>query len=128
LVFNTYFEKETSYRGLAMDVECNPQAYYEASEDATSFYIKEQHDWQMSISFCEDNPYTFLLYTFEKENDMKCVRETNKEIEGIIYPFILEVEDLSGQRRIDRFIKVDACGITEFHDRSTGLTWTQKIK
>ena len=125
LVFNAYFEEAKSWRGLAMDYECHPLAYYEAGEGKeTGIYIKEQHDWQVSIFFCEDMPYKGI--TFDKENDMKCIGTTNKEIGENVYSFVLEIEDLSGQRRIDKFIKVDFYGILEFHDKATGLTWTQR--
>ena len=126
LVFNTYFEKENSWRGLSMDIDCRPQAYYEALDNKTNIYIKEQHDWQLTVFFCEDTPYRGI--TFDKENDLKCVNTTNKKVGEKIYQFVWEIEDLSAQRRIDRFIKTDFHGILEFHDKKTNLTWTQLIE
>jgi len=125
LVFNEYFEEKKYFRGLYMDVECNPLAYYEALDSNTSIYLKESHDWQLSVIFCEDKPYKGI--TFDKENDFKCIKTTNKKIGENFYPFVFEIEDLSSQRRIDRFTKVDFYGIVEFHDKKTGLTWMQII-
>ena len=125
LVFNAFFEGESSWRGLAMDYECVPEAYYEALDNKTGIYIKEQDASLISVSFCEDTPYKGL---FDQEHDMKCVPCATKEIGENVYPCVWEVEDLSGQRRIDKFIKVDFHGILEFHDKATGLTWTQKTR
>jgi len=126
LVFNTYFEGASSSRGLAMDYECSPTAYYEAIDDKTGVYIKEQHVRVMSVFFNKDTEYKNISYDIE--NDMKCKFTTDKKIGEIIYSFVWEVEDLSGNRRIDKFIKVGFHGILEFHDKETGLTWTQIIR
>jgi hypothetical protein len=127
LVFNEYFEGATSWRGLAMDVDCSPQSYYEALDRETNMYIKEQHDWQLYAFFGNDAPYTFHFRTHEKANDLKCICTVNKAIAGNVYPLVMEVEDLSGQRHVNKFIKVDFYGILEFQDKITGLTWKQDI-
>jgi len=77
------------------------------------------------VSFGNDKEYNFPWLTGIVENDNKSYFAENKEYNFVVYSFVLEVEDLSGNRRIDRFIKVANHGIIEFHDKTTGLTWRQ---
>ena len=78
-----------------------------------------------TVSFGNDKEYHFPLWTGIVENDNKCQYFENKEFNNVIYSFVFEVEDLSGNRRIDRFVKVANLGIVEFHDKQTDLTWRQ---
>ena len=68
--------------------------------------------------FCNDKAY---LRDDEPKDDCE-KEESDTVINGLSYRKYV-VRDISGERRIDRYIKLDYRGIIEFHDKSTGLTW-----
>ncbi|MDR0789438.1 MAG: hypothetical protein LBO06_01440 [Bacteroidales bacterium] len=129
LVVNEFYaEQESMFKGLYMDYECEPQAYYIAGGDSSmNFFIKEQHDWEIQVSFGQEVNYTFpwRASSVIVENDMSMFYENGKEIRGRVYQYVMEVKDKSNRRRIDKFIKVGYYGILEFHDKETNLTWVQ---
>jgi hypothetical protein len=128
----TFFEGPSSFKGFGMDYECHPLALYTTSKDSiTNIYLKEQYDYRISIIFIDDLPYNFpsgIYRNFEQAGDASGTFEVEKEINGVKHKYVWEVEDLSQNRRIDKFTKVSNHGIIEFHDKDTDLTWTQLIK
>ena len=92
------------------------------------FYIREStFSPDSQVTFGKDKGYD-LFSASEVKNDLRQHFTENKQINGITYSGVWEVEDLSVKRRINRFVKVDYHGIIEFHDKQTGLTWTQVNK
>jgi hypothetical protein len=125
-----YAEPESEFKGLYMDYECDPKAYYIAVVSSPmNFFIKEQHDWEIQIYFGQEINYTlpWRASSVIIENDMSMSYENGKEIRGRVYQYVMEVKDKSNRRRIDKFIKVGYYGILEFHDKETDLTWIQLI-
>jgi len=103
--------------------ECFYPSSYSTNE-INGISISESSN-SLSVSFGNDKEYYNPWWTGIVENDNRSHSESNKEFNGVIYSFVFEVEDLSGNRRIDRFVKAGYHGIIEFHDKDTGLTWTQ---
>ena len=126
LVKNVYYEADKTWTGKSTDIDCQPKAYYEASDNQSDISLKELHNWDISITCCKDAPYQFHLRISEEEDNFRCRHLRNKEIGGKIYASVWQVEDLSGKRRIDKIRKAAYHGIIEFHDKNTGRTWTQK--
>ena len=110
---------------LKGEKECYYSASYTTNEINGISISESSLFW--TVSFGNDKEYDFPWWTGIVENDNKCQYTENKEFDGVIYSFVFEAEDLSGNRRIDRFVKVANHGIIEFHDKVTGLTWTQVI-
>lgn len=107
----------------------NKECYYPASystNEINGISINEIDYW--NFSFGDDKEYIFPWWTGIVENDNKCQYTKDKEFNGVVYSFVFEAEDLSGNRRIDRFVKVANRGIIEFHDKATGLTWRQVLE
>ena len=123
-VTDFYAEGTTKTKGVYTTYECNPQAYYSTSGD-DFLVIKEVHKGRIQVYFCDDDAYSLLFKSEEKSKNQNVKFTQNKDINGITFSFVWEVEDLSGKRRIDKFIKADSLGIVEFHDKNTGLTWSQ---
>jgi hypothetical protein len=125
VVFDFYAEeaRDGEWDIVYWEEDCYPSASYITNENR-GISIKESSNIGLTVSFCVDKEY-FLWGKEEIENDRRMQFVSNGQINGIAYSYIIEVEDLSSQRRIDRFIKVENYGIIEFHDRDTGLTWTQ---
>ncbi|MDR3244938.1 MAG: hypothetical protein LBT50_00715 [Prevotellaceae bacterium] len=123
VVINFYAEDASETKGFYTTYDCRPEAYY-STKESRGISIKEKHTWDIQIFFCTDKQYD-ILWASEKSHDLMVEYTQDKEIQGVIYSFVWEVKDMSNQRRIDRFIKVSNHGIIEFHDKITGLTWTQ---
>ena len=66
---------------------------------------------------------SWTLKYYESKDDCE-KEESDTVINGLSYRKYV-VRDISGERRIDRYIKLDYRGIIEFHDKSAGLTWKQ---
>ena len=101
------------------DYECNLDTYYQ-TDTQQGISIKEHIVSITSVQFCTDKAY--LKYDEPKDDCEK--EELDTVINGLSYRKYV-VRDISGERRIDRYIKLDYRGIIEFHDKSTGLTWKQ---
>jgi hypothetical protein len=106
---------------------CYAGASY-ATNECNGISIKESTIFLDSlVTFGKDKGYD-LLSSQEIKNDFRQHFSENKQINGVTYSGVLEVEDLSGNRRIDRFTKVNYHGIIELHDKITDLTWHQILK
>jgi hypothetical protein len=124
VVDDFYADGPFSFRGLYMDVECRPECYYKmTSLSNPQMTIKEAQTWNLEISFCEDQPYKNVIHGVNE--DFRYEDLGNFPIDTITYYGVVKVYDLSGQRRIDSFMKAIEHGIIEFHDKQTDLTWTQ---
>ena len=105
-----------------MDIECGDKCYYQMiSKSNLQLTIKETETRSMEICFGTDKPYTQIVF----HRPPSYVNSDFKYEVFVNADDVITVKDLSGQRRIDSFIKVPFRGITEFHDKQTGLTWTQ---
>ena len=101
------------------DYECNLDTYYQ-TDTRQGISIKEHIMYITGARFCNDKAY---LRDDEPKDDCE-KEESDTVINGFSYRKYV-VRDISGERRIDRYIKLDYQGIIEFHDKSTGLTWKQ---
>ena len=101
------------------DYECNLDTYYQ-TDTQQGISIKEHIMYITGARFCNDKAY---LKAGESKDDCE-KEELDTVINGLSYRKYV-VRDISGERRIDRYIKLDYRGIIEFHDKSTGLTWKQ---
>ncbi|NDW13670.1 hypothetical protein D0T50_12325 [Bacteroides sp. 214] len=104
------------------DYECDYDTYYQTAVQ-NGISIKEHITYNMSIKFCDDNEYEVTFSDHTEKNNYK-VEVTDTLLNGTICDKYL-IKDLSFNRRIDACIKVDFCGIIEFHDKVTDLTWRQ---
>ena len=130
VVDDFYAEGPNSWRGLAMDIDCSPKCYYKmTSLSNPQMTITETQTWKLNICFCDDKPYDNVI--FIRNNVTK--RDFDYEIIGnyqrdtITFYGVTKVNDLSGQRNINNFIKAINHGIIEFYEKQTDLTWTQII-
>lgn len=101
------------------DYEYNLDTYYQ-TDTQQGISIKEHIMYITGARFCNDKAY---LKADEPKDDCE-KEELDTVINGLSYRKYV-VRDISGERRIDRYIKLDYRGIIEFHDKSTGLTWKQ---
>ena len=119
-----YAEGNSSFKSFpVMDVFCDPECYYKmTSRSNLKMTIKETETRMMEICFGEDKPYEQVVSHIQP----KYVSSYSKYEVYSNNDFIITVNDLSGERNIDSFIKAPFRGIIEFHDKQAGLTWTQK--
>ncbi|MDR1543944.1 MAG: hypothetical protein LBS50_05970 [Prevotellaceae bacterium] len=104
------------------DYECDLDIYYR-TDIKDDISIKEHITYGMSVQFCNDNEYKITSGNYTKKDD--CKMEVSDTVVNDISCKKYLVKDLSFNRRINIFVKVDFCGITEFQDKVTGLTWVQ---
>ena len=118
-----YAEEPSSYKlGFLMEGHCTPECYYKmTSRNNLKMTIKETQTWSLEICFGEDRPYEQVVFHFPPKH----VNSYSEYEVSVNKDYITTVNDLSGKRNIDSFIKAPFRGITEFHDKQTGLTWTQ---
>ena len=131
VVSDFFAEGPNSWRGLAMDIDCSPKCYYKMTALSNSqMTINETETWKMDISFCDDKPYDNVIFirsnVVNKDFDYEIIG--NYQTDTITFYGVIKVNDLSGQRRIDNFMKAVNHGIIDFHDKRTDLIWTQIIK
>lgn len=122
LIVNDFHSKGPYKFSSYPDYECDLDTYYQTNiKDDIS--IKEHITYGMSVQFCNDNEYKITSGNYIKKDDFEMeVQDTVfNNISGKKYL----VKDLSDRRRINTFIKVDFCGVVEFHDKVTGLAWKQ---
>lgn len=120
---NDFYANEAgSFKGfLIMDVDCSGECYYKMSSSyPLQMTIKETHTWSMEICFGENGTYEQVVFHLPSGYISSLGYETFVDSD-----YIIRVNDLSGNRRINSFVKAPYRGIIEFHDKQTGLTWTQ---
>ena len=116
-----FAEGPSSFKGLAMDVDCSPKCYYKMiSRSNLQLTIKETETWSMEICFGENGTYKQVVFHLPSGYVSSLEYETFVDSD-----YIIRVNDLSGNRRINSFVKALFRGIIEFHDKQTGLIWTQ---
>ena len=122
-----YAEGPSSFtvRGL-WEGHCSPKCYYQMVSISNLQMTIKETDNSPSIDICfgKDNPYQRVV-------SYRPPHYINSSFEYEVFvntDYVITVNDLSGKRRINSFIKTPYHGITEFHDKQTGLTWTQIIK
>lgn len=106
---------------------CLPSAMYKTAQ-VNGFSIEENQLGTLSVTFSDDAEYKLYAISNKVDGDHVSECTDNKIIDGTKYDTVWEVEDLSGKRRIDQFVKVANHGILKFHDRKTGLTWAQILR
>jgi hypothetical protein len=125
LVVNDFYSKGKYEFSSYPDYECDLDTYYQ-TEFKGDISIKEHITYGMSVQFCNDNEYKITSGNYTKKDDYKM--EVSDTVFNGISGKKYFVSDLSLNRRINTFVKVDFCGIIEFQDKITGLTWKQIIK
>jgi hypothetical protein len=125
LVVNDFYSKGYYEFSSYPDYECDLDTYYK-TDTKRDMAIKEHITYGMSIQFCNDYEYqiTFGNYIKKGDYEMEVSDTTLNDLSCRKY----FVKDLSFKRRINSFVKVDFCGIIEFHDKITDLTWRQVVK
>jgi hypothetical protein len=117
-----YAEGPTTLKKSFARQGCSPKCYYQmTSRSNLQMAIKETDTWSLEVCFGENKPYTQVVFH-------RPPRYENSHFEYEVFvnaDYVITVNDLSGERRINSFIKAPFLGIIEFHDRQTGLTWTQ---
>lgn len=119
LVVIDFFSKGYYEFKAPPDYECDLDTYYQ-TDTKQGISIKEHIMYITGARFCNDKAY---LRDDEPKDDCE-KEESDTVINGLSYRKYVVI-DISGERRIDRYIKLDYRGIIEFHDKSTGLTWKQ---
>ena len=122
LIVNDFHSKGYYEFSSYPDYECDLDTYYQ-TDIKKDISIKEHITYGMSVRFCNDNEYKITSGNYTKKDDYKM--EVSDTVVNDISCKKNLVEDLSLNRRINRFVKVDFCGIVEFQDKVTGLTWVQ---
>jgi len=122
LIVTNFYSKGYYEFSSYPDYECDLDTYYQ-TDIKNEISIKEHITYGMSVQFCNDNEYKIALGNYTKKDDYRV--EVLDTIFNDISCKKYLVEDLSYNRRINKFVKVDFCGIIEFQDEATGLTWVQ---
>jgi hypothetical protein len=122
LIVNDFYSKGYYEFSSYPDYECDYDTYYQTNIE-NDISIKEHVTYGMSVKFCNDNEYKITSGNYIKKNDYE-MEVSDTVFDGISCKKYL-VKDLSFNRRINTFVKVDFCGIVEFYDKVTSLTWTQ---
>jgi hypothetical protein len=128
VVTDFYATEPREIKGFYTTFNCCDGAYYSTS-NVYGIYIKEEISCNYHINFCTDkiyNPVSWHSHTID--GDMSILQSQDTVVAGISYPQVCIVQDLSGERRIDKFILLEYHGVLQFHDKQTDLTWTQLIK
>ena len=120
-----FAEGPSSFKGFfVMDYSCDPECYYQMiSSSILLMTIKETDTYCMAICFGNDKPYTQVVF----HRPPKYIDSYSEHEVFVNSDYVITVNDLSGKRRIDSFIKAPYNGIIEFHDKQTDLTWKQII-
>jgi hypothetical protein len=129
IVTDFYADGPSEKRSCYPDVQCCDGAYYSTNK-VNGIYIKEENTGcNYRISFCDDKIFeSALWHSHIIDGDMSILQNQDTVVAGINYSQVCVVQDLSGERRIDKFILLKYYGVLQFHDKQTGLTWTQLIK
>jgi hypothetical protein len=122
LIVNDFHCKGSYEFSSYPDYECDFDTYYQ-TDIKNDISIKEHITYGMSVQFCKDNEYKINSGNYIKKGDYE-MEVLDTVFNGISCQKYF-VKDLSFNRRINTFVKVDFCGIIEFHDKVTGLTWVQ---
>jgi len=104
------------------DYECDLDTYYQTNIE-NDISIKEHITYGMSVQFCNDDEYKITSGNYTKKDDYEM--EVSDTVFNNISCKKYLVKDLSSNRRITTFVKMDFCGVIEFQDKVTGLTWIQ---
>ena len=122
LIVNDFYSKGYYEFLTYPDYKCDYDTYYQTNIEA-DISIKEHITFGMKVKFCNYNAYWIASGNYMKKDDYEM------EISDTVFNNIALkkyfVKDLSFNRRINTFVKVDFCGIIEFQDKVTGLTWRQ---
>lgn len=122
LIVNNFYSRGYYEFSSYPDYECDLDTYYQTNMK-NDISIKEHITYGMSIQFCNDNEYKITSGNYTKKDDYEM--EVSDTIFNDISCKKYFVKDLSSNRRITKFIKMDFCGIIEFYDEITELTWIQ---
>jgi hypothetical protein len=120
LVTDFYASEGYERKGFFTTYECISSAYYFANGNNNISIRENDNSRDIVVSFCGDEKYDLRWQSVTKDNDYY--------VDFSMDIVVWQVMDLSDQRRINKFTKVANRGITEFHDKATGLTWTQIYK
>lgn len=119
-IVNDFYSKGYYEFSSYPDYECDLDTYYQ-TDIKNDISIKEHITYGMSVQFCNDNEYKITSSNYTKENDYKI--EVSDTVFNDMSCKKYFVKDMSFNRRIVTFIKMDFCGIIKFYDKVTGLTW-----
>lgn len=122
LVVNNFYSRGSYEFSSYPDYDCDLDTYYQTNIQ-NDISIKEHITYGMSVQFCNDNEYKIASGNYIRKDDYE-MEVSDTVLNGNLAKKYL-VKDLSFNRRINRFVKIDFCGVTEFHDKDTKLTWTQ---
>jgi hypothetical protein len=129
IITDFHADDSIEIRSCLPDVQCCAGAYY-STNSVNGISIKEEFKYcHYIINFCNDKIFDpALWHSHTIDGDMSILQSQDTVVAGINYPQVCIVQDLSGERRIDKFILLEYHGVLQFHDKQTGLTWTQLIK
>jgi len=117
LVTDFYASQGYERKGFYTTYECISSAYYFTNENNGISIKENDNSRDVIVTFCNDKKYDLIWQSLTIDNDYHI--EFDKDV------VMWKVTDLSGQRRINKFIKVANRGITEFYDHHTSLIWRQ---
>jgi hypothetical protein len=128
IITDFYADKPSETKGFYTTFNCCDGAYYSTNK-VNDIYIKEEDTGcGYRISFCGDKIFNPTSWHPHVIADDMSIEYQDINVAGIIYPQVSIVQDLSGKRKIDKFILLEYHGVLLFHDKQTDLTWTQLIK
>jgi hypothetical protein len=131
-VADTYKTEDSKKREfyLALDIECNAQAYFETN---TNYLVKYKlkvtaHSVYayMDVEIEPNKPITFSYDTaFPSNGNVVGKYYSEKEVDGKIYHdlFLVDIDTTKTLGSISEFIMVANIGILEFHDAVKNKTW-----
>ena len=121
LVVTTYHNSGPYEVKSVPDYVCSVDAYYVTSSYQGLCIQEHLKDVvPCPVKFGNDPEYD-VQYLSEVNGDFKAtIQDTTYHDMSCLK---CDVEDLSGKRRISRYVKMEFLGIIEFFDKTTGLTW-----
>ena len=122
LIVNDFYSRGAYEFTSYPDYDCDLDTYYQ-TDIKNGISIKEHITYGISVQFCNDVSYKTTSSNYTEKDNYK-VEVSSITVDNILVRKYF-VTDLSFNRRIDRFTKIDTYGIIEFHDKTTGLTWKQ---
>ncbi len=128
-----YFRNEpSSFTGLAMDVDCNYEKYYQ-TDIQNGYFIREHfnnffsRNDDIEVSFTENDTFGLNTYNVSSENyDYSTVEfYQNLSINGSEYNdvYYLLKDTINDNPKIGYIIKANPGGIIEFYDFETKEKW-----
>jgi hypothetical protein len=129
-VIDHFLSPPSSFRGIAMDIECSYNGFYQTSKVDIGYQIREEfkneYDWGMYIKITQNDSFHIDAYnkrSFSNTVKVKYIPDTI--INSVNYSEVLLVskDTLKSSPRIAWFLRSNEKGIIEFYDYRLKRKW-----